>query len=114
MYIVNINEINNWINVFYGEVLIHGNKEEKEKANIIIDYINFLEKKSNIMKCEICGRRFVQKNKKTTCCSEDCKKEKRKQNSKKFYENNKQEINKKYKEYRKEYFKNHQEEKMHT
>jgi hypothetical protein len=44
MSITNINEIDKWINIFYGEVLMHGTDEEKERANIIVDYISFLEK----------------------------------------------------------------------
>ena len=36
MSITNINEIDKWINIFYGEVLMHGTDEEKERANIIV------------------------------------------------------------------------------
>ena len=30
MSITNINEIDKWINIFYGEVLMHGTDKEKE------------------------------------------------------------------------------------
>ena len=39
-----INDIDKWINIFYGQVLLHETDEEKERANIVIDYISFLEK----------------------------------------------------------------------
>ena len=48
MSITNINEIDKWINIFYGEVLMHGTDEEKERANVIVDYISFLEKSIGI------------------------------------------------------------------
>lgn len=48
MSITNINEIDKWINIFYGEVLMHGTDKEKERANIIVNYISFLEKNIGI------------------------------------------------------------------
>ncbi len=40
---MNISDIDKWINIFYGQVLMHGTDVEKERANIVIDYITFLE-----------------------------------------------------------------------
>ena len=44
MSITNINDIDKWISIFYGQVLLLGSDEEKERANIVIDYITYLEK----------------------------------------------------------------------
>ena len=110
MNIANINDIDKWINIFYGQVIMHGTEEEKERANFVIDYISFLEKQCKIKKCEICGRKFVAKRTVNTCCSEECKNKKKKQNTSKFYQKHKKEINKKYKEYRQNYNLEHKEE----
>ena len=45
MSITNINEIEKWINIFYGEVLMNGTDKEKKRANVIVDYISFLQKR---------------------------------------------------------------------
>lgn len=103
MSITNINEIDKWINIFYGEVLMHGTDEEKERANIIVDYISFLEKSIGIKKCVICGKKFTAKTKVTVCCSDECKKQREKQVHKEFYQRHKKEINEKYSDYRKKY-----------
>lgn len=109
MNIANINDIDKWINIFYGQVLMHGTEEQKERANFVVDYISFLEKQYKIKKCAICGRKFVAK-KKNTCCSKECKNKKKKQNASKFYKEHKKEINEKYKEYRQNYRLEHKEE----
>lgn len=86
MSITNINEIDKWINIFCGEVLMHGTDEEKERANIIVDYISFLEKNIGIKKCVICGKKFTAKTKVTVCCSDECKKQREKQLNKEVKE----------------------------
>lgn len=103
MSITNINEIDKWINIFYGEVLMHGTDKEKERANVIVDYISFLEKNIGIKKCVICGKKFTAKTKVNVCCSDECKKQREKQVHKEFYQRHKKEINEKYSDYRKKY-----------
>ena len=71
-YSVNINEIEQKINIFYGMILAHGTKKEKEDANIIIDWINFLEKNIGIKRCPVCNKKFTAKRKNQIYCSKDC------------------------------------------
>lgn len=106
---VNINDIDEWIKVEYGMVIMHGSDIEKERANIIMDYIAFLEKECNIKKCETCGKKFRPKRKDIACCSEECKKEKLKLNYMKYYRKNREKENKKHAEYNKKYRKENKE-----
>ena len=116
--IININEIDEKINIFYGMVLMHGTDKDKENANIIIDWINFLEKNIGIKRCPICNRKFTAKRKNQIYCSKECNlknywsKLTDEERKKKYKQSSKyQKYNENRKEYMKEYWKNHKDKK---
>ncbi len=116
-YSVNINKIEQKINIFYGIILAHGTEKEKEDANIIIDWINFLEKNIGIKRCPVCNKKFTAKRKNQIYCSKDCNiknywgrlsEKERKEEYKKRWHN----YVEKHKEQVKEYQKNYRKSKI--
>ena len=111
-YIININEIEQKINIFYGMVLLHGTEKEKGDANIIIDWINFLEKNMGIKRCPVCNKKFNAKRKSQIYCSKECNSknywsklsdEERKEKYKKRWHNYTEKHKEQVKEYQKNY-----------
>lgn len=70
--IININEIEEKINIFYGMTLMHGTKKDIDDFSIIIDWINFLEKNIGIKRCPVCNKKFTAKRKNQKYCSKKC------------------------------------------